>query len=217
MTIKRKIAVLGAGPMGLAVSYQLAKEGFQPVIYEAADRVGGLSASINFAGISLERFYHFHCVSDQAFLEILEELGLSQEIKWVETKMGFWYKNSLQEWGSPLALLKFKGISFISKMRYGLHAFICTKRKNWDSLDGKSATSWIRYWVGKEAYEVLWRRLFEFKFYRFSEKVSAQWIWARVKRIGNSRYSIFKERLGFLSGGSELLLNSIVTFLKKNN
>jgi NADPH-dependent glutamate synthase beta subunit-like oxidoreductase len=31
----KKIAVLGAGPMGLAVAYQLARDGYEPVIFEA--------------------------------------------------------------------------------------------------------------------------------------------------------------------------------------
>ena len=34
-----KIAVIGAGPMGLAVAYQLVQDGYQPVIFEAGDRI----------------------------------------------------------------------------------------------------------------------------------------------------------------------------------
>ena len=44
----KKIAVLGAGPMGLAAAYQLAKDGHCPVIFEADDRVGGMTACFNF-------------------------------------------------------------------------------------------------------------------------------------------------------------------------
>ena len=33
-----RIAVLGAGPMGLAVAYQLARDGHHPVLFEADDR-----------------------------------------------------------------------------------------------------------------------------------------------------------------------------------
>lgn len=45
ITSSKRIAVLGAGPMGLAVAYQLVKEGCQPVVFEADDRVGGMTAS----------------------------------------------------------------------------------------------------------------------------------------------------------------------------
>lgn len=77
--MKERIAVLGAGPMGLAVAYQLALDGHRPVIFEADDRVGGMTASFDFNGLTIERYYHFHCISDIAFLKVLEELGLEKD------------------------------------------------------------------------------------------------------------------------------------------
>ena len=204
-----KIAVLGAGPMGLAVAYQLVREGYHPVIFEADDRIGGMTATFNFAGIEIERFYHFHCVSDQSFFKILDELSISNEICWVETKMGYWFQNRLQPWGNPFALLRFSGLGMVSKIRYGIHAFLCTKVKNWRYLDKLLATYWIQRWVGKEAYDVLWKKLFDLKFYEYSDSVSAAWIWSRIRRIGRSRYSLFKEKLGYLNGGSSTLLNAM--------
>jgi protoporphyrinogen oxidase len=47
----QKIAVLGAGPMGLAIAYQLVKDGHNPVIFEADDRVGGMTAAFDFGVI----------------------------------------------------------------------------------------------------------------------------------------------------------------------
>ena len=204
-----RIAVLGAGPMGLAVAYQLALDGHQPVLFEADDRVGGMAASFDFNGLEIERYYHFHCVSDDAFLNMLNELGIANQMHWVETKMGYWYQNRLQAWGNPIALLKFKGLSLFAKFRYGLHAFLCTKRKDWTSLDNVEATGWIRRWVGVEAYEVLWRRLFDYKFYEYTDNLSAAWIWSRIRRIGRSRYSLFREKLGYLEGGSKTLLQAM--------
>jgi protoporphyrinogen oxidase len=205
----QRIAVLGAGPMGLAVAYQLARDGHQPIVYEADDRVGGMTAAFDFSGLSIERYYHFHCTSDHAFLTMLEDLALADKMRWVETKMGFWYQGRLQPWGNPIALLKFRGLSLVAKIRYGLHAFLSTKRDDWRSLDHVEATGWIKRWVGQEAYEVLWRRLFEYKFYDYSTNLSAAWIWSRIRRIGRSRYSLFREKLGYLEGGSETLLRAM--------
>jgi len=207
--MKQRIAVLGAGPMGLAVAYQLALDGHQPIIYEADDRIGGMTASFDFNGLEIERYYHFHCISDSAFLQILDELNLSNKMNWVETKMGYWFNNQLQEWGNPIALLKFKGLSFYAKFRYGLHAFYSTKINDWSTLNHKDALTWIKRWVGDEAYEVLWRRLFEYKFYNYSSNLSAAWIWSRIRRIGRSRYNLFKEKLGYLDGGSNTLLQAM--------
>ncbi len=202
--------------MGLAVAYQLARDGHQPIVFEADDRVGGMAAHFDFSGLSIERYYHFHCISDHGFLKMLDELGLADRMHWVETKMGYWYQNQLQPWGNPLALLKFRGLGFIAKFRYGLHAFLSVKRNNWKPLDHADALSWIRRWVGKEAYEVLWRRLFDYKFYDYSTNLSAAWIWSRIRRIGRSRYSLFREKLGYLDGGSETLLEAMRADIEKH-
>ena len=207
--MNKPIAVLGAGPMGMAVAYQLARDGYYPVVFEADDRLGGMAAAFDFSGLSIERYYHFHCISDHAFLTVLDELALTDKLHWVATKMGYWYQGRLQAWGNPIALLNFRGLSLIAKFRYGLHAFLCTKRNNWKPLDHVEATGWIKGWVGKEAYEVLWRKLFDYKFYDYTEHLSAAWIWSRIRRIGRSRYSLFREKLGVLEGGSETLLQAM--------
>ena len=213
--MKKKVAVLGAGPMGLAVAYQLARDGHQPVVYEADDRIGGMTAAFDFSGLSIERYYHFHCISDHAFLKVLDELGLSQKMHWVPTRMGYWYLNQLQPWGNPIALLKFKGLSFLAKFRYGLHAYLSTKRNDWKFLDKVNAVQWIKGAVGSEAYEVLWRKLFDYKFYEYADNLSAAWIWSRIRRIGRSRYNLFKEKLGYLEGGSETLLQAMRSDIEK--
>jgi protoporphyrinogen oxidase len=214
--MKKRVAILGAGPMGLAVAYQLARDGHEPVVYEADDRVGGMAAHFDFGGLSIERYYHFHCISDKAFLQILDELHLSEKLHWRPTGMGYWYLNRLQEWGNPIALLKFKGPSLIAKLRYGLHVFLSTKRNNWLPLDSQNAVEWVKRWVGPEAYEVFWRRLFEYKFYDYTNNLSAAWIWSRVRRIGRSRYNLFQEKLGYLDGGSETLLQAMKTDIEQH-
>jgi protoporphyrinogen oxidase len=195
--------------MGLAVAYQLLRDGHQPVVFEADDRVGGMTACFDFDGLRIERFYHFHCTSDAAFLQLLAELGISSKMRWTETKMGYYYRDRIVPWGNPVALLKFPGLSLVAKLRYGLHAFLATKRKDWRALDKLEASRWVRRWVGNEAYDVLWRKLFELKFYEYSNQLSAAWIWSRIRRIGRSRYDLFREKLGYLDGGSDTLLGAL--------
>src|SRR5260364_190077 len=115
---KEKVAILGAGPMGLAAAYQLVQQGYPPVIFEADDRIGGMTAACNFNALTIGRDDHLHRV---------------------ETKMGYWTQGKLQAWGHPLALLKFQGLSLPAKIRYGLHAFASTKRNDWRALDGINA------------------------------------------------------------------------------
>lgn len=211
---KRKIAVIGAGPMGLAVAYQLVKEGYTPIVFESDDRIGGMSATFDFNGIEIEKYYHFHCTSDKAFFEVLNELGLQDELNWVSTKMGYWFNNKLQPWGNPMALLKFDGLSFIAKLRYALHTFLSTKRNNWETLEKYDAYTWVKNSVGEEAFDKLWSKLFKLKFHEYSNNLSAPWIWSRIRRIGRSRYSLFEEKLGYLTGGSKTLLNAMKSYIE---
>src|SRR5262245_50686213 len=101
------VAILGAGPMGLACAYRLLKLGRQVTIYEADSRIGGMSASFDFDGLTIERYYHFICAPDTALFAMLRELGLEGKLRWVSTRMGFYYNGVLYEWGRPDRLLAF--------------------------------------------------------------------------------------------------------------
>lgn len=204
------VAVIGAGPMGLATAYHLGKAGHHVTIYEKDAVVGGMTASFDFDGIEIERYYHFICGPDEPYFELLRELELENQLRWTDTHMGYFHEGRLKDWGDPVALLKFPGLSLLAKIRYGLMAFAATKRKNWQPLDGLDAVSWLRRWLGDEAYNVLWKPLFELKFHRYTGNLSAAWIWSRMRRVGVSRRSIFQEQMGYLEGGSATLLNGLV-------
>jgi protoporphyrinogen oxidase len=208
-TSPERLLVLGAGPMGLAVAHQALKRGYAVEILEADDRPGGMAAHFDFDGLSIERFYHFCCLSDVDTLELLEEVGLGGSMKWVSTKMGYYLDGKLIRWGDPISLVTAPGIDLITKIRYGLQMFSSTKRSDWERLDQISAKDWFIGWSGRSAYDRLWRRLLELKFYEFADRVSAAWIWQRVKRLGNSRKSLFEEQLGYIEGGSEVLMNAL--------
>jgi protoporphyrinogen oxidase len=177
--VKKNIAVVGAGPMGLTTAYKLLLAGHHVTLYEADKIIGGMSASFNFDGLKIERYYHFICKSDESLFSLLKELGIEDSLKWRDTKMGYFFKDKVRPWGDPIALLKFPQIGMISKIRYGLMAFIATKRSDWQKLDQVGAVEWLKKWVGEKTYDVLWKPLFELKLYQYSDTVSAAWIWSR--------------------------------------
>jgi len=87
-----KVVVIGAGVMGLAAAYQALLDGHDVKIFEASGEPGGMATHFNFGDISIERFYHFVCHSDQPTFDLLAELGISGKLRWVSTKMGFFYR-----------------------------------------------------------------------------------------------------------------------------
>jgi protoporphyrinogen oxidase len=174
-----------------------------------------MAAHFDFGGLSLERFYHFVCKADQPTFELLEELGLGDRMRWVRTRMGVFTGGRLHEWGDPIALLKFPGLSPIEKLRYGLMMFMATRRQTAGALERLSAKDWIESWCGRRVYDAMWRPLFDLKFYEFADNISAAWLWTRIKRIGTSRKSLFHEELGYIDGGSETLVRALVDAIEK--
>jgi protoporphyrinogen oxidase len=202
----KKFAVLGAGPMGLMAAIELLRAGHEVDLYERDDRMGGMSASFDFQGLKVERYYHFICKTDFPLFELLASLGLSDKLKWTDTKMGYFVDGKLYKWGTPFALLSFPGLGWIDKFRYALHVMVTKGVRDWSKLDKVEATAWLRKWLGDRAYDKLWKRAFELKFFEHTGNLSAAWIGTRIKRIALSRRSLMHESLGYLEGGSDTLL-----------
>ena len=199
--------------MGLMTAMELLKKGHQVDIYERDDRIGGMSANFDFDGLEIERYYHFICKTDYPLFELLNELNLSHTLRWVDTRMGYFYKGKLQDWGNPVALLKFEGLGLIDKFRYGLHALYAKSIKDWRPYDRLLATQWIRKWVGPRAYDVLWKNLFELKLFEHTDEISAAWIGTRIQRVAKSRRNLMHESMGYLQGGSATLLQAMERFI----
>jgi protoporphyrinogen oxidase len=201
--------------MGLAVAYELTRQGLKPVIFEADNRLGGMAASFDFNGLQLERYYHFHCLSDRDFFTLLEELHLSDRLQWRQTRMGFFFDGRLYPWGSVGAVLSFPRLPLLSRLRYLAHAARCLTIRDWRRLDGLTATAWLRSWLGERGYQMLWHKLFAYKFFHHGDSISAAWIWSRIRRLGQSRQKL-QETLGFLEGGSQTLIDALEGAIRKD-
>ncbi|WP_115000070.1 NAD(P)/FAD-dependent oxidoreductase [Xanthomonas campestris] len=204
-----KFAIIGSGPMGLMAAMELLDRGHQVDIYERDDRIGGMSAEFNFGGMMIERYYHFICKTDFPLFKLLDRLGLSDKLRWTDTKMGYYFKGKLYRWGTPFALLSFPHLSLVEKVRYALHVMYTKGISDWSTLDKVSAKHWITKWIGPRAYNVMWEKAFYLKFFNYAENLSASWIGTRIKRVALSRRNLLNESMGYLEGGSSLLLKEM--------
>ena len=202
--------------MGLAAAYRASKNGHEVDLVEAAPEPGGMAGHFDFDGISIERFYHFICSTDLPTFSLMEELGIADKLRWRRTTMGFFNGNKLYPWGDPVALLRFPSIGIVDKLRYGIFAFVCVRRDKWSALENESAKDWIVRWCGPSIFERFWKPLFEHKFYEYADNISAAWIWTRIRRIGRSRKSMFREELGYVEGGSITLVNALIDGIQSN-
>ena len=212
---KRRVVVIGSGAMGLAAALRALEDGHDVTVLEADNVPGGMAAHLDFDGLSIERFYHFICKSDQSTFDLLAKLGIHDKLRWTPTSMGYFVDGKMLGWGDPISLLKFPKVDWITKFRYGLQMFLATKRRDWRPLENVSAKDWIEGGAGRKAYDVLWRRLFDLKFFEYADNVSAAWIWTRIKRVGTSRRSLMQEELGYIEGGSETLVTALVREIER--
>ncbi len=206
-----RVVIIGAGAMGLAAAHRAAQLGHEVDLIEADSVPGGMAAHFDFRGLSIERFYHFVCKSDEPTFKLMDELGISGKMRWRPTSMGYFIKGKIHPWGDPFSLLRFPHLSLIAKVRTGLQMFLTTKTNNFASIEHKTARKWLEGGSGKEVYNTLWKRLMDLKFYELADSISASWIATRVRRIGNSRRSIFQEELGYIDGGSQTLVDALVS------
>ncbi|WAC29538.1 NAD(P)/FAD-dependent oxidoreductase [Ancylobacter sp. SL191] len=205
--------VIGAGLMGLAAAWEAVGRGHSVDLVEADAHAGGMAAHFDFDGVSIERFYHFVCKSDAPTFEMMAELGIGDKMRWRDTSMAYRMAGTLHKWGDPVSLLTFPHLTLVEKFRTGLQMFLATKARSFASIEHLTSRQWIERGSGKGVYAKMWKRLQELKFYQYADHVSASWIATRVRRIGNSRRSLFHEQLGYIEGGSQTLVDALVSAL----
>ena len=123
----KKVAVVGAGPMGLMCAYELLKQGHQVTLFEKDDRIGGMSASFDLDGVQIEKYYHFICATDHALFDLLKEFDIHHKLTWRETRMGFYYDGVLYPWGDPVSLLKFPKLNLLRNCDMVCMCFIASR------------------------------------------------------------------------------------------
>ncbi|MBX3080021.1 MAG: NAD(P)/FAD-dependent oxidoreductase [Anaerolineae bacterium] len=177
-----RIGIIGAGPAGLAAAYDLVKAGHAVTIFEATDRVGGLAAGFKDEGWDweLEKFYHHWFQSDHDILGLINELGLSDQVIFPRPKTSMWSRGKAYLFDNPVSMLLFPNMPWIPKFRFGLVGLYLRLTKQWQPMEKYTAEEWLIKYMGKEAYEALWRPMLIGKFGDLYREVTMAWFWARI-------------------------------------
>lgn len=195
-------AIIGAGFAGLAAARDLARAGHRVTVYEGDAHVGGLAGSFQpeGGGEALDRFYHHWFTSDQAVMDLVEELGLSDQVTFEASLNGVYYNNSVLRLSSPRDLLRFSALPFVDRLRLGLLGLRARRVRDWRALEGVTAADWLRDLGGETVYRRLWEPLLRGKFGRHAEQISAVWMWNKLKLRGGSRGKGGAESLAYVRG-----------------
>ena len=59
-----------------------------PQVYERAPFLGGQASTFDVGGARLEKGYHHWFTSDTDIVELTEEIGLGDRIRWIDSTVG---------------------------------------------------------------------------------------------------------------------------------
>lgn len=213
---RRRVAVIGGGVTGLTAAYYLLRAGADVTVFESRPQLGGLSTYFNFGPFWWDQFYHCILTSDGPLLQLIEDLGLTGDLRWTETKVGFFADGSLYPMSSSLDFLRFRPLSLIQKARLGFGILYATRINDGAQLEGELATEWLTRVFGAKNYRKMWGPLLKCKLGACREEASAAFIWATIKRLYSTRDNgSKKERLGYVRGGYRTVMNKLVEEIEK--
>jgi len=207
----QKIGIIGGGIMGISLGYFLSKQGVSVTIYEASPVLGGLAGPLVLEdGTEVDRFYHAILSSDRHLSNLCKELGIFDQMRFKETKTGFYYKGAIHPMNNIIEFLKFPPLGWIDRFRLGLTVLAAQFVRDWKSLESVSVQSWLLKWGGRTTFQNIWRPMLKAKFDGGFDNVPATWIWSRLVRMKSTREGANqKEMAGHLIGGYITLIKAL--------
>ena len=197
------IAIVGAGVAGLTAAYELTKSGHRVVVFEAANKTGGLASGFRDErwDWSLERFYHHWFASDHAVINLINEIGEDDKLFFPRPTTSIWHKGVVYPFDSYLRAALFPHLSLFDKFRGGPVAIYLRMTRNWRSLEEHTAHEWLTRWLGQRAYQILWEPLLVGKFGDYYQDVNMAWMWARLHKR--------TPQLGYFVGGFQAFSDAL--------
>ncbi len=204
-------AILGGGALGLMTAYRLTQAGHAVMVFEQEPIAGGLASGFHVSDdeqMWLEKFYHHLFRSDTTVIQVIKELGLNDRLEWLRPRSVCLIQSKTEQLDSPLSLLRFKPLRIDERVRVAaVLAFLKIVPPAW--LEGKTADAWLRRWMGKRPYGMLFEPLFVGKFGVMKDEIALPWFWARI----HDRTT----RLGYMRGGFQHVYERLVERISQNN
>lgn len=217
MNNNKSYGIVGGGILGMTLALKLSQQGHKVTLYDAAKTFGGLANAWEIDGITWDKFYHVILLSDLRTRALLKEFNIEDQMRWVETKTGFYTDGKLYSMSNTLEFLKFPPLNLIDKFRLGGTIFYTSKLKNWKRLEGIPVERFLKRLSGKNTFNKMWLPLLRSKLGENYTRTSAAFIWATIQRMYSARKSgLKKEMFGYMKGGYATILNAFVMKLQES-
>ena len=195
-----RVAVLGGGAAGLTAAQELLRLGHQVLLFERGDHLGGQLRTVNVEATPLECFYHHIFTNDTIIAGLIDELGLGEKLRWVQSRVGFFSNGRVWDFVTPTDLLRFQPLPLVDRVRLGLASVYLQRQADWHAFEGYTAQEWLKRWAGENAYRVIWEPLLYGKFGDAAPSVGMAWFHWKMRLRFGSRRGVAKEYLGYLEG-----------------
>ncbi|MCP3994486.1 MAG: NAD(P)/FAD-dependent oxidoreductase [bacterium] len=204
--------IVGGGLLGMELGRQLAAAGGDVTVFEAAPQPGGLAMTWQIAGTRWDKHYHVILPTDTRLIELLEDIGIGDDVAWERSSTGLYAGETLHSVSSTAEFLRLPSLRLVDKFRLGITMLYAARVNNWQRLEKISAERWLARWSGKRTYRQFWRPLLRSKLGDNADRASAAFIWAIMKRLYRARTSGAKvEKLGFARGSYGQVLDALAT------
>ncbi len=207
---KNSIAIVGGGVLGLTLALRLAEQGEKVTLLEAAEDLGGLASAWTIGNVTWDRHYHVTLLSDAQTRGLLADLDLESDMRWVQTRTGFYVDGKLHSFSSSLDFLKFPPLSLVDKFRLGWTIFWASRLTDWRALEQIPVGQWLTRHSGRRTFEKIWQPLLKAKLGTAWKRTSAAFIWSTIQRLYAARRSGLKrEMFGYLPGGYARIFSAL--------
>ncbi len=194
--------------LGMTLALWLRDHGHEVTIIEAADNLGGLASAWQIGDLTWDRHYHVILNSDLHLLALLDRLGLTDDLRWVETRTGVLAGGQLYSVSNAIEYLRFPPLRMTDKMRMAWTILYGSRVKDWRSLERIPVEVWLRRHSGDRAFENFWLPLLRSKLGDNYERTSAAFIWTTIQRLYAARRSgLKKEMFGYVTGGYDRIID----------
>jgi protoporphyrinogen oxidase len=208
--------VVGGGLLGMTLAYRLSQHGHRVTLIEAADSLGGLASAWSLGPVLWDRHYHVMLLSDGFLRRLIAELGLEADVRWNESRTGFYSDGRLHSLSSSWDFLRFPLLGPVEKMRLALTILYASRIRSGERLEDELVADWLRRWSGRGVLEKIWLPLLRAKLGPAYARTSAAFIWATISRMYAARRSGLKrEMFGYVSGGYARILERFAAVLRQ--